>query len=131
MPSSSTFAAGRVPRVPHVLIPDLEEDRASLARLEEEWMSAMQARDFERLEQLVAPEFVFTAIHIDPDPMTREAWMGAAMGGYTISSFFYDVMNVVVAGETGIIHARYSQMASYDGRNLSSMFRLTDVWTRR
>jgi ketosteroid isomerase-like protein len=63
--------------------------------------------------------------------MTREAWMGAAMGGYTISSFYYDSMDVVVAGETGIVHARYSQMASYDGRNLSSMFRLTDVWTRR
>jgi hypothetical protein len=49
-------------------VSNLEEDRADLARLEEEWMSAMQRRDLERLEQLVAPEFVFTAIHIDPDP---------------------------------------------------------------
>jgi len=112
-------------------VPTPEEDRAELARLEEEWMGAMQKRDAARLEQLVAPEFAFTAIHIDPEPMSREAWMGAALGGYSISSFFYDTMDVVVAGDTGVIHARYSQLASFNGRNLSSMFRLTDVWTRR
>ena len=31
------------------------DDRAELAQLEEEWMSAMQARDMDRLEELVAP----------------------------------------------------------------------------
>ncbi len=112
-------------------MPSAEEDRKELARLEQEWMQAMQDRDAERLEELVAPEFAFTAIHIDPDPMSREAWMGAALGGYTIASFYYDAMDVVVAGDTGVIHARYSQIASYNGRNLSSMFRLTDVWSRR
>lgn len=110
---------------------DLDTDRQELARLEKSWMEAMQQRDLERLEELVAPEFAFTAIHIDPDPMSREAWMGAAMGGYTISSFYYDDLKVVVAGYTGIVHARYSQVAYYEGRNLSSMFRLTDVWSRR
>ncbi len=117
---------GSLPRVP-----SLEVDRAELARLQEEWMSAMQHRDAGRLEELVAPEFAFTAIHIDPDPMSREAWMGAALGGYTISSFYYDEMNVVVAGDTAVVHSRYSQIASFNGRDLSSMFRLTDVWSRR
>ena len=112
-------------------MPNVEEDRRELARLQEEWMDAMQRRDAERLEELVAPEFVFTAIHIDPEPMSREAWMGAAMGGYTISSFYYDEMDVVVARDTAVVHSRYSQIASYNGRNLSSMFRLTDVWSRR
>ena len=112
-------------------MPSLEDDRRELARLEQEWMQAMQQRDADRLEELVAPEFVFTAIHIDPEPMSREAWMGAAMGGYSISSFYYDEMDVVVAGDTAVVHSRYSQIASYNGRNLSSMFRLTDVWSRR
>ena len=112
-------------------MPGIDEDRQELARLEQSWMQAMQDRDEARLEQLVAPEFQFTAIHIDPEPMSRDAWMGAALGGYTISSFFYDTMDVVVAGDTGVIHARYSQVATFDGRNLSSMFRLTDVWSRR
>ena len=112
-------------------MPTLEEDRAELARLEEEWMGAMQRRDADRLEELVAPEFRFTAIHLDPDPMTREQWIGAALGGYTISSFYFDEVDVEVAGDTGVVHARYSQIASYNGRNLSAMFRLTDVWSRR
>ncbi len=112
-------------------MPTDDEDRQELARLEQAWMQAMQDRDEARLEQLVAPEFRFTAIHIDPEPMPREAWMGAALGGYTIASFYYDTMDVVVAGDTGVIHARYSQIASFNGRNLSSMFRLTDVWSRR
>ncbi|HEX8105099.1 MAG TPA: nuclear transport factor 2 family protein [Solirubrobacteraceae bacterium] len=112
-------------------MPSTEEDRQELARLEEAWMQAMQDRDEARLEELVAPEFAFTAIHIDPDPMSRAAWMGAALGGYSISSFYYDTMDVVVAGDTGVIHARYSQVATFNGRNLSSMFRLTDVWSRR
>ena len=112
-------------------MPTIDDDRATLAALEEEWMAAMQRRDEERLEQLVAPEFVFTAIHIDPEPMSREAWMGAAMGGYSISSFYFVDKDVVVAGDTGVVHARYSQVAYYNGRDLSSMFRLTDVWARR
>ena len=109
----------------------LSAEQEELGRLEEEWMAAMQARDRDRLEELVAPEFQFTAVHIDPDPMSREAWIGAAMGGYTIASFYYDSKDVVIAGDTGVIHARYSQIASFDGRDLSSMFRLTDVWARR
>lgn len=50
----------------------IEDDRAELARLEEEWMARMQARDMDRLEELVAPGFRFTAIHLSPEPMSRE-----------------------------------------------------------
>lgn len=113
------------------MAPGVEEDRAELAHLEEEWMEAMQWRDADRLEGLVAPEFRFTAIHLDPEPMTREQWIGAALGGYTISSFYFDEMQIEIAGDTGVVHARYSQIAHYDGRNLSAVFRLTDVWSRR
>jgi ketosteroid isomerase-like protein len=129
MRSSSTSGAPGTSLPP--VAASIESDREELAALEEEWMAAMQRRDEARLEELVAPEFTFTAIHIDPDPMTREAWMGAAMGGYTISSFYYDEKRVVVAGDTGVVHARYSQIAHWDGRDLSSVFRLTDVWARR
>ena len=109
----------------------VEEERAELARLEEEWMARMQARDMDRLEELVAPGFRFTAVHLNPDPMTREQWMGAAREGYTILSFAFEHMDIDVFGDTGVIHARYSQMATYDGVNLSNAFRLTDIWARR
>jgi ketosteroid isomerase-like protein len=108
----------------------VEDDRAELAKLEEEWMSRMQARDMDRLEQLVAPGFRFTAVHLNPEPMSREQWMGAARDGYTIISFAFEHMDIDVFGDTGVIHARYSQVASYEHTPLSNVFRLTDVWSR-
>jgi ketosteroid isomerase-like protein len=109
---------------------DVAADRAELARLEEEWMGAMQARDMDRLEELVAPGFRFTAIHLSPEPFTREQWMGAAREGYTIVSFAFLQKDIDVFGDTGVIHARYSQMANFESTNLSNVFRLTDVWSR-
>lgn len=108
----------------------VEEDREELARVEEDWMRAMQERDEEALERYVADGFRFTAVHLNPEPMTREQWMAAAMGGYHIMSFAYESMDIDVFGDTGVVHARYSQMASFDGVNLSNAFRLTDVWSR-
>lgn len=108
----------------------IEDDRAELARLEEEWMSRMQARDIERLEELVAPGFRFTAVHLDPEPMPREEWMEAAREGYTILSFAFEHMDIDLFGDTGVVHARYSQVASYAHTPLSHVFRLTDVWSR-
>src|ERR1700760_3471229 len=108
----------------------VSDDRAELARLEEEWMDRMRARDMERLEQLVAPAFRFTAIHLYPEPMTREQWMGAAREGYTIVSFGCESMDIGLFGDTGVIHARFSQVAHFQSVNLSHVFRLTDVWAR-
>ena len=108
----------------------VEDDRAELAKLEEEWMSRMQARDMDRLEQLVAPGFRFTAIHLNPEPMSREQWMGAAREGYHITSFAFETMDIDLFGDTAVIHARYSQVASWDENNLSNVFRLTDIWSR-
>ena len=107
-----------------------EEDRAELAKLEEGWMQAMQDRDEARLEELVAPGFRFTALHLAPEPMSREQWMGAALGGYHIISFAYESMDIDVFGDTAVVHARFSQIASYTV-DLSNVFRLTDVWSRR
>jgi ketosteroid isomerase-like protein len=109
----------------------VEDDAAELARLEESWMRAMQERDAETLERLVADGFRFTALHLAPEPMIREQWMGAAMGGYRIVSFAYLNMDIDVFGDTAVVHARYSQIANYDAVDLSHVYRLTDVWSRR
>jgi ketosteroid isomerase-like protein len=108
----------------------VDEDRAELARLEESWMQAVADRDMDLLERLVAPHFRFMAIHLYPEPMTREQWLDAAREGYTIVSFAFESMEIDVEGDTGIIHSRYSQVASYQHVSLSNAFRLTDVWTR-
>jgi ketosteroid isomerase-like protein len=108
----------------------VEDDRAELTRLQKEWMQAVEDRDMDRLEEIVAPGFRFTAIHLNPEPMTREQWMEAAREGYTIVSFAYESMDVDVHGDTAVVHSRYSQVASFHHTSLSNAFRLTDVWNR-
>ena len=107
-----------------------EQLREELRELEYEWMRAHQERDADRLDELVADGFRFTAIHLHPEPMTREQWMDAAMQGYTITTFAFEEMEIDLFGDTAVIHARYSQIASYATVNLSNVFRLTDVWSR-
>jgi ketosteroid isomerase-like protein len=107
-----------------------DEDRAQLARLQEDWMRAVQERDMDALERIVGDGFRFMAIHLAPEPMTREQWIAAAREGYTIVSFAYEEMDIDVFGDTGIVHSRYSQVASYRTQSLSNVFRLTDVWSR-
>ena len=51
--------------------------------------------------------------------MSREQWMGAAMGGYHIISFAFESMDIDVFGDTAVIHARYSQIANFDAVDLS------------
>jgi ketosteroid isomerase-like protein len=108
----------------------VEEDRAELAKLQNEWMQAVEDRDMQRLEEIVAPGFRFTAIHLNPEPMTRDQWMEAAREGYTIVSFAYESMDIDIYGDTAVVHSRYSQVASFLHTSLSNAFRLTDVWSR-
>lgn len=110
-------------------MPD-DDVREEIRQLELDWMQAHQQRDGDRLEELVAEGFRFTAIHLHPEPMTREQWLDAALGGYLITSFSFESLEVDVFGETAVVHARFSQIASYTV-NLSNVFRLTDVWARR
>ena len=107
-----------------------EEARDEVRRVEVEWMPAHQDRDVEALERIVAPEFRFMAIHLYPEPMRRDQWMDAAREGYTIVSFAFESMDIEVSKDTGVVHSRYSQVASYQHVSLSNAFRLTDVWTR-
>jgi hypothetical protein len=39
-------------------------------------------------------------------------------------------MDIDIFGDTAVVHARFSQIASYTV-DLSNVFRLTDVWSRR
>ncbi len=108
-----------------------DDDRTQLAQLQRDWMQAVEDRDMDRLEEIVSPGFRFTAIHLNPEPMTRDQWMDAARQGYTIVSFAYESMDIDLFGDTAVVHSRYSQVASLNYTSLSNAFRLTDVWNRQ
>ena len=108
----------------------VEQDRAELRKLQKEWMQAVEDRDMDRLEQIVAPGFRFTAIHLNPEPVPRVVWMAAAGVGNTLVSFASVSLPVADHGDTAVVHSRYSQVASFHHTSLSNAFRLTDVWSR-
>jgi ketosteroid isomerase-like protein len=113
-------------------VPDVSDaDSAELLQLSDVWMCAVQERDEATLERLVAPEFRFMAVHLSPEPMHRSEWINAALSGYEIVSFSFLDADVVVHGDTGIVHSRYSQIGNLGTTDLSGVFRLTDVWARR
>jgi hypothetical protein len=90
----------------------------------------MQSRDLERLEGLVADGFRFMAVHLSPEPMTREQRMGAARDGHDMTLFAAESKGMDVFIYTAVIRSRSSQVAQGDQNNLSNVFRLTDVWAR-
>jgi ketosteroid isomerase-like protein len=108
----------------------MSDDATELLELSNRWMRAVQERDGDTLEALVADGFRFTAIHLSPEPQERAAWIHTALTGYDITSFSFLEAEVIVCGDTGIVHSRYSQIASLDVTDLSNVFRLTDVWAR-
>ena len=99
-----------------------EDDRAGAAPSSSRDVDAGGRRTatWTRLEEIVAPGFRFTAIHLNPEPMTREQWIEAAREGYTIVSFAYESMDIDVFGDTAVVHSRYSQVASYHHTSLSN-----------
>jgi ketosteroid isomerase-like protein len=108
----------------------VDADRQELQTLQHDWMRAVQERDMDRLEELVGEGFRFTAIHLHPDPMSRRQWLDTARDGFAIVRFAFEDMEVEVFGDTGVVHSRYSQVASYEHTSLSNLFSLTDVWHR-
>src|SRR4051794_8810848 len=108
----------------------VDADRQELRMLQHHWMRAVQERDMDTLEQLVGDGFRFTAIHLHPEPMSRRQWLDAARDGFAIVTFAYEDMEVEVFGDTGVVHSRYPQIATFAAGSLSTLFRPTDVWTR-
>jgi hypothetical protein len=77
----------------------VEEDRKSWPSSSRPGCRRWRTATKRGLEELVAPGFRFTALHLAPEPMSREQWMGAAMGGYHIVSFAFQSMDIDVFGD--------------------------------
>ena len=97
-------------------------------RLANEWMGAVRRKDVERLETLVAREYMLQAPGIGRMP--PDQWM-AAVSVYDIQSFEFDAVQVHIYGDTAVMRSRYTQKATYQGRDRSGQFLVTDVWIRR
>ncbi len=89
---------------------------------------AVSEHDVDSLEELLAAEFTLQGA---AGQLDREEFLAAAAGPYDIEEFSYEEIDPEVYGNTAVLVSRYSQVASFDGRDLSRRMNVTDIWTRR
>lgn len=99
-----------------------------LIELSHELAQAVVDHDPARLEAMLADEFTLQGA---AGQLDRDAFLAAAAGPYDIRSFTYEEVDPEIYGNTAVLVSRYTQEASFDGRDLSHRMNVTDVWTRR
>ncbi len=99
-----------------------------LVGLSNELVRAVQERNSERLETLLAREFTLLGAAGELD---RDELLAAASGRYAIEEFCYEEVDTEVYGDTAVVVSRYRQTATLDGRDVSARLHVTDVWVRR
>jgi hypothetical protein len=99
-----------------------------LVELANDLARAVSEHDVERLEELLASEFTLQGA---AGQLDREEFLLAAAGPYEIDEFTYEQIDPEIYGNTAVLVSRYSQVARFDGRDLTHRMHVTDIWTRR
>ena len=99
-----------------------------LVGLSHDLVRAVQERDPERLETMLAREFTLLGAAGELD---RDGLLAAAAGRYAIEDFAYEEIDPEVYGDTAVVVSRYRQSARLDGNDVSARLHMTDVWIRR
>jgi len=99
-----------------------------LRRLEERWADAIERRDFDTAEQLLASDFALSSTGGVGD-VSREDWL-AALREIETTSLVCDVVAARVYGGTAVVQARLRWDARQGERDLTGDYDVTDVFTR-
>ncbi|MGE0815694.1 MAG: DUF4440 domain-containing protein [Vicinamibacterales bacterium] len=102
------------------------DDRAVLARLNDDYVKAVLASDAARFEQLLASEFRNT--NPDGTILDRAAFLAQVARPSNLKSLAAEDVEIRLLGDTAIVHARTVYETS-DGRSGSG--RYTDIWQKR
>lgn len=105
-------------------------DDELIRELQVTWMQAWIARDFVKLEQVLAHDFSLIVSAKPDQQVTRAKWLALARDSYRGTSFLYDSMVVRIFGDIAVVASVASQTASVNGVDRSGQFFLTDVWRR-
>jgi len=99
-----------------------------LVELAHDLARAVSEHDLERLDQLLAAEFTLQGA---AGQLDRIEFLEAAAAPYEIDEFAYEQIAPEIYGNTAVLVSRYSQVARFEGRNLTYRMHVTDIWTRR
>jgi ketosteroid isomerase-like protein len=107
------------------------DDEQELARLENDWMRAVQARDMHFLDDLLGEEFVLTTSRPGAEIRRRQEWVAITRERYIVEAFEFESLDVHVYGDAAMVRSRYTQKGRMDDQDRSQAFLMTDVFVRR
>ena len=112
--------------------PDVAADRAAIESLEADWTRAFLAKDYARIEQLVAPEFRLVGWGEGALRTTlRPAWM-ANVRMFDFKVYETKLLDVVVVDDTAVASVSGNWTVGIGDKVMpNDKFLVTDTWVRR
>jgi ketosteroid isomerase-like protein len=104
----------------------MNDDRAQLAALNEDYVRSVQLADVTRFSEILSDDFLCSLP--DGSLLDRAAFLRQTEAPVTIANLAAHDVNIRLMGDFAIIHAR-TTFTTADGRAASG--RYTDVWARR
>lgn len=94
--------------------------------LTQAWMEAVQRKDTETLERILAPEYTYMAS--GQGKLSRDEWLDL-LRIYDLHGFEFVETDIRRYADVAIVMSRYRQTASVGGVPRTGEFLITDVWT--
>lgn len=95
----------------------MSEQEQAIRDLEQAWMSAVQRRDRDFLEELLGEEFVLVTGRLGHETRGREEWLRVTMEEYVIESFAFEQLEVFVCdGAAALARSRHGQRGTWATR---------------
>ena len=110
--------------------PEQENVEAKITELEKEWAAAIEKKDVDTIDRLLAPEFAGTSPTAHTF-MKIDAINDLKKGAYDVEKMTLDEISVNVFGNTAVSFTSQEEKSKYDGKDTSGHYHFTDVWVKR
>jgi hypothetical protein len=101
---------------------------ALFTRLERDWIAAIQKKDKNALDAVLAPEFTLRSSEDPENPLDRDAWIQRALTSYEIRSFSHRAMAIRAFLRVAIVSFVQSQQVTMGGKDRSGDYLVVDLW---
>jgi ketosteroid isomerase-like protein len=102
----------------------------SVKQLEHDWTDAMKAKDTDKLDQILADDWV--SVGFDGAKSTKKEYLASIKAGeYILTSFDFGPMDVKVIGSIAIVQGSDTEKSTTKGKDTSGKFAWTDVFANR
>src|SRR5690349_21043508 len=97
-------------------------------KLERDWVLAVQHKDKEALDNVLAPEFILRRSSDPEHPIARDNWIREALNNWNVRSFSHRGMAIRAFASEALVSFVESQQATINGRESSGDYFIVDLW---